>query len=546
MSTHIPKIEESTKFNFLTSIWIVPMIALLIAGWLGYQYFDERGPEIKILFPKNEGLIAGQSVIKFRNVPVGKVTDIHVTDDAKGVIVVVRMNSKNAIPYLTEKAKFWIVKPEVGFTGVSGLDTLLSGTYINVYSKLGGTYQETFYGLEQPYHDSSKGSYFHLTSMDGDNISVGTPLYYKNIPVGKVEYTYLSLEHNRIDVIAFIEKAYAPYVHADSKFWIKNIVNVDFTKGKLDVNIAPLSYILKGGIVFSSADTKENEPLPQNYTFTLFKSHTAADNTNIGGVKKKNKTFVLLTDDSLANLSVDALVRFDGFNIGKVLDIKLSYSKKLHSMTGKVFIEIDTSVFEDKHDKNTTGLKNFYEAVHEGLRAKVEALDPITGALFVNLTFAHNDGIGELKKGKNYVRIPMASNSSVGMMDTMTQILNKINNLELEKLVSAVTTVVESTQEPIVNANALLVDLKTTVKNINAFTAKESFEVLPDELSVALKALTKTLKSTRQVVKGYGNDSLMQKQLSQTLKILTHTSLEMQQFLKMLNRKPNSLIFGDN
>lgn len=150
MSTKIPKIEESNKFNLLTSIWIVPFIAMIIAGWLAYQYFEDLGPEIEIVFPKNEGLVAGQSVVKFRNVPVGKVTKIYVTTDIEGVIVRIRMNSKASKPYMTEYAKFWIVKPEVGFSGISGLDTLLSGTYINVYSEAGGTFREQHIGLTQP------------------------------------------------------------------------------------------------------------------------------------------------------------------------------------------------------------------------------------------------------------------------------------------------------------------------------------------------------------------------------------------------------------
>ena len=134
MSQEIPEIEESSKFNFITSIWIVPFIALIIAGWLGYQHFAERGSEIEIIFPQNEGLVAGQSVVKFRNVPVGKVTKIYVKEGIDGVVVVVRMNTKTSKPYLTEHARFWIVKPEVGLSGVSGLDTLISGTYINIYS----------------------------------------------------------------------------------------------------------------------------------------------------------------------------------------------------------------------------------------------------------------------------------------------------------------------------------------------------------------------------------------------------------------------------
>ena len=195
MSEHIPKIEESTKFNLFTSIWIVPFIAMLISLWLAFEHFSKIGPEIEILFPKNEGLVAGQSVVKFRNVPVGKVTKIILQEDGDGVVVFVRMNDKSSKPYITEKAKFWIVKPQFGISGVSGLDTLISGTYIDIYSIRGGSFEDKHIGLGQAYRDSTGGEYVQLNSKTGDDIVVGTPIYYKNLKVGTVEYLYLSKKH---------------------------------------------------------------------------------------------------------------------------------------------------------------------------------------------------------------------------------------------------------------------------------------------------------------------------------------------------------------
>ncbi|WP_415408112.1 intermembrane transport protein PqiB [Sulfurovum sp. CS9] len=547
MSKQIPEIEESSKFNFITSIWIVPFIALIIAGWLGYQHFAKRGPEIKIVFPKNEGLVAGQSLVKFRNVPVGKVTKIYADEETDGVTVVVRMNTRKSKPYLTEHARFWIVKPEVGLSGVSGLDTLISGTYMNVYSKAGGKrFKEKFIGLTQPYRDSVEGEYFHLASLNGENVSVGTPIYYKNIKVGQVEYVYLALDNKSIDIIIFIDKQYVPFVHDDSKFWTKNMMNIDFTKGNLDINIAPLNFMLQGGIIFSSSGEDKNISVAEGHVFPLYESKTQAESTTIGSVTKAIKKFMLLTDDSIANLRVNAPVRFDGFDIGRVSDMELSYDKSTHKMLGQVLVDIDTSVFEDKHESNSSGELNFYQAVEEGLRAKLVALDPITGMLFIDLTFNHQDGNGSIVKGSKYARLPMTRDSSRGIMTSMTQILDKLNNLPLEKLLASVNKVVDDTAVPIANANEVLIDLKKTIENINALTSKKSFEVLPDELNKAITSITRTLKSTEKVVKGYERDPIEKRQLMETLNVLTKTSQEMKIFLRMLNRKPNSLIFGDN
>ena len=546
MAEQIPEITQSTKFNFFTSIWIVPFIALIIAGWLAYQYFAERGPEIEIIFPVNEGLVAGQSVIKFRNVPVGKVTKIHVAPDTDGIIVTVRMNSNRSEPYLTEKARVWIVKPEVGLGGISGLDTLLSGTYINIYSKKGGKRaMRKFIGLSQPYRDSMEGEYFHLVSANGNDVSVGMPIYYKNIKVGQVEYVYLSLNQKNVDTIIFIDKQYASLIHDDSKFWIKSMMNVDFSKGNLDINIAPFKFMLQGGIVFSSSGVDENATVSSNRIFPIYKSKTDAASKTIGSVPNELAKFMLLTGVSTANLRELSPVRFEGFDIGWVDDIEISYSRESHTMLSKVMIAVDTTVFKDKDNQNKTGLENIYEAVNNGLRAKIDALDPISGMLYVDLTFDHNEGNGTVIQGKKYTQLPMVTQSKVGIMSSLSKIMDKVSNLPLDKLVNSLDKVINETSEPIANANEMILELKKSAKHLSALTSKKSFETMPNEVDKAIKELTRTLKSTRKVVDGYSSDSMLNKQLSYTLEILTKTSKEMEVFLRMLNRKPNSLIFGD-
>ena len=215
-------------------------------------------------------------------------------------------------------------------------------------------------------------------------------------------------------------------------------------------------------------------------------------------------------------------------------------------MLGKVLIELDTSLFKDPNDEKSTGEENLYQAVEEGLRAKISPLDPISGMLFVDLTFTHNEGNASIGKGNRYAVFPTVTNGDTSAMKSLSEILEKINKLPLEELFASVQKVVEESEKPVANANALLEDLQETVKNINTLTNKKSFQVLPDELDKALKEMTRTLKSTQKVVKTYDSNSLVKEQLTQTLEILSKTSQEMQVFLRMLNRKPNSLIFGDN
>jgi paraquat-inducible protein B len=185
-------------------------------------------------------------------------------------------------------------------------------------------------------------------------------------------------------------------------------------------------------------------------------------------------------------------------------------------------------------------------AVKEGLRAQIIPTDPITGTLYVDLTFTHQDENRTIVKEGAYALLPTVSYESGDLMASATKILDKINALPLEKLLASLNKVVDDSAKPVANANVLLLDLKKTVKNLNKMTDKKTFAAMPDEVNKMLKELTKTLKTTKKVVRGYDSNSLITKQLSQTLKIVTETSKEMQQFLEMLNRKPNSLIFGDH
>lgn len=556
MSKQIPKIEASDEFHFMTSIWIVPFIALLIAAWLAYQYFSELGPQIRIVFPKNEGLQAGQSHIKYRNVPVGTVTKIELQEDGTGIVVVARME-KTVTPFLNESSKFWIVKPEVGIGGVSGLDTLISGTYIDMHAKKDENIRANFVGQEHAYRNDSTGEYFVLNTHKGESaIKVGTPIYLKNIKVGQVEYVVLSLDNASVDVIVFIQNEYTPYLRTDSSFWVRTTFDVSFNNGHLDLAVAPVTDLIQGAIEFSSHKKGLSCNVPDGYVFKLYSNKGEVENTYLGKDKQQLEPFKIQTKESMAKLHIGSSVRYEGFEVGKVTEINTHYNKETHAMLTDVIVSINMAIFSNVNDvMSMTGKENFMQAIRDGLEAKIVPSDPITGFLYVDLIFGDEEN-QTILYDRGYNVLPSAADTSGNMMASMTKILDKINAIPLDTLVA-------SLQKMIANANTLVLDsgkvvkdvnaplvtvleeLQTTVKNLNKFSSKKTFVAMPDTMDKTLKELTKTLKTTKKVVGGYSNNSLIARQLSDTLKMVTKTSKEMSLFLKMLNRKPNSLIFGD-
>jgi len=546
MSQNLPKLEESSKFNFFTSIWIVPLIALFIAGWLAYQYYRDLGPRITILFETNEGLVAGQSYIKYRNVPVGKVEKITLQKDGEGVVVTARMD-KDAIPYLNKSSKFWIVKPEFGLSGVSGLDTLLSGTYIGMYANKSNQFVDEFVGLNHPFHkDTTKGEYILLkTPQLESSVKVGTPVYFKNIKAGQVEYIVLDAD-KIVNVVVYIKEDYKEFIAEDSKFWVRSMLNAEYNNGTIDFNIAPLTDILQGAIEFSATQSKTPKELPDSFYFSLYPNKSSINTQHFVSSDKEIKLFKLHTQEPISKLKVDAPVRFQGYKIGSIDSINLQYDKSNKKMSSDIILSMDTSVFVDPTDSNSTGYDNFAQAIEdEGLRARLDTIDPLTGFLFINLVFDNNFTKTSLYKDGKYVVLPMTTHREKTIFENAKSIVKKINDLPLDELVASINDVVKNTNKPIAHADELLLDLNKTIQNLNRFTSQRSFQKMPKRTDQALKDLSRTLKTTQKVLKGYDSNSLLVKQISQTLQIVTQTSKEMQEFLRMLNRKPNSLIFGD-
>jgi paraquat-inducible protein B len=529
MSAQTPQVEELSKFNLITSIWIVPFIAVIIAGWLAYQYFSELGPEIKIIFPTNEGLNAGQSQIKYRNVPIGTVKKIELQKNGDGVAVIARMD-KSAVPYLNTNTKFWIVKPEVGISGVSGLDTLISGTYINMHATKSGKKLRFFRGLSEGYRLTEKGQYFQLTAPSGYNIKQGTPIYFKNIQAGQVEHINISLDGQSVEFAIFINELYVPYIHRSSKFWVTSAADVSCANGRLDLNLAPVASLVQGGIEFSSTGEDKTDTVPYNFSFRLYKNAHLAEGQTIGRGGDFVTSFEIVTQEPIAKLKRGAFVEYQGYEVGRVKDIDLSYNPQTHKILGKVLVDIDLSSFSSKKDNVESCQNKFYSALEEGLSAKITATDPFTGALFIDLVFDANTTKKNVMRGERFVLLPTVPSEKGGLVN------------EIEKLVASLNKVVNDNAEPI---QLLVADLQKTAKDINAMTSTKSFKTMPDELNKTMKELTKTLNTTQKVLEGYDKNSLLTHQVSQTLKEVTKTSQEMQEFLKLMNRKPNSLIFGD-
>jgi len=560
-----PNIEESKGFNLFTSIWIVPLIALFISLWLVYQHFSKLGPEIRITFPNSGGLETGQSVIKYRNVSVGKVTRIEIQEDGKGVVVIARMN-KEVERFMNETTKFWIVKPEIGFTGVSGLETLISGSYITMYAHEGTEEKSDFHGLKNPYRDTDSGEYVLFKSKSVGGSIVGTPINYRNIQVGEVEHITLAADGTSVEMVAFVKKEYAHLINVSTKFWFQGLADVGMKGGRLDIKLAPIvPYLIFGGITF---ETKFDKPYPKvsaNYFYRVYNDQYEAESKKIGKKLSEDHLFRFQFRGRISGLKKGASIQYQGFEIGEVNDIALRYDSKAHMMEGTIQGDIDVSIFAEG---NRSGFENLSAAVEEGLRAQLVSVNPLVNSLYIDLVFSKNAApVTLLANETEGTLFPVMDIQKSSLLDELTAFTHKLNQLEINALLRSTRELIDGSAKPIqdslVKLDQAIESFKQLADNSNEPLKKmlESFtrssdalgtlvednatKEMPAKLNKAIEELDTTLKSTKRVLRGYRSNSLFGKRVTEMLKELNKNSEESKRLLRKLNKKPNSLLFGE-
>ncbi|MGK2943127.1 MAG: intermembrane transport protein PqiB, partial [Desulfuromonadales bacterium] len=333
-----PEAQIQTRRSF-SIIWVVPIIALLIGGWMAIKAWSEKGPEITITFVSAEGLEANKTKIKFKDVEIGTVTEIRLKEDLSGVIVTAVM-ARDAEDYLTEQSQFWVVRARVAAGEVSGLDTLFSGAYIGCIPSKEGKPAREFVGFEKlPIVTTGlPGRHFMLAAETLGSLDVGSPVYYRGIKVGQIVYYEFDADDESVNIRVFVRAPYHEKVMQNSRFW--NASGIDFTLDTegIKVNTQSLVSIVLGGVAFDLPEHLEsNQHADQDRVFKLYASH--AD------TKQKTYTikryYLMYFEQSVRGLSPGAPVEIKGIKLGEVLDVKLVLNSDDQSFRVAILVMIE-------------------------------------------------------------------------------------------------------------------------------------------------------------------------------------------------------------
>lgn len=532
--------ETSTPANIapmrtISKIWLVPFIAVLIGLWMVYYEWSTQGPLIAIEFTNAQGMQVGKTKLKARNVDVGEVTSIELNENSEGVTVMLRL-SKSAEYLLHEDSQFWLVSPKISHAGISGLDTLISGVYIEMLPGSSETSASEFVALpEAPLTPpGTPGLHITLNSRDKFAYAKGDPIIYKGLTVGQFEDIYFNFEERVVYYNVFIKAPYHQLITTNTRFWDVSGWRIDLNADGLSVETGNLETMLTNGATF---DVPKGMPLGDRVNnreyFDIYANYEAADDQRY----KFSAQFVVLVSDTIRGLRVGAPVEYRGVQIGQVLDTNLLAGRakeKLVIHDVKIPILINMQPGRIGLPDNEHGLKIMVEQnklwILNGLKALLKTGNLLTGSLFVELQHFDEQPVSEIAEHEGFPVIPVLGDEFSQLTAKAENFMNTLNNLPLNKIAN--------------NSNDLLLELTNTAKELQAVSQNLSAvldNVQEEKLS---KQLANTLNSISTLSQDFSSGSKSHEELREALSSLTKVMYELKPLLNQINKKPNSLIFN--
>jgi len=525
----VAKIQTKRPFSI---VWIVPLVALIIGGWLAYKAISEKGPVITITFSTADGLEAGKTKIKYREVDIGQVETIALNNDVSKVVVTAKM-IKGSERYLTDQTKFWVVRPRISGSSVSGLSTMLSGAYIGIDGSDKGAPALAFTGLEVPpvITVGQPGRHFMLKADMLGSLDVGAPVYYRQIQVGQVVSYNFDASGKAVDIKIFIEAPHHAKVTETTRFWNASGVDVTLNAQGLKVDTQSMVSIVSGGIAFDNVpkDAPPGDEAKENETFLLY-----AGEADIHEKKYTVRNYwILLFNESVRGLSVGAPVELYGIKIGEVIDLNLEFDLDNKKFLVPVIIAIEPERISSakkeealKIVKKDPGalIKELVEK--QGLRAQLQSGNLLTGQLMINMTFVSDAPKITLSNYAGYRVVPTIPGSFEKLQESLSKIISSLEKVRFDQIGTELQQMLKET--------------KTTVAEIGDFTKKMNHETSP-QLQSTLIELQKTLVD---IQKGMGKDSPLSYNANKSLEELSLSLRSLRELTDTLNKQPQSIIFG--
>ncbi|WDP90392.1 MAG: MCE family protein [Desulfobacter sp.] len=543
-SSSLPRAAVSRKKE-ISLVWIVPIVALVVGAGLVYKAVKEKGPVAVISFESAEGIEAGKTRVKYKDVDMGKVRAVRLTPGLNGVRVTVDLD-REAEGYLTDQTRFWVVRPRLSGTTVSGLSTLLSGAYIAIEPGREGRPKSEFKGLEIPplVTRDSRGSLFTLKAGELDSLDYGSPVYFRGVKVGQVTGYGLETGGKGVDVQVFINAPHDGMVTRASRFWSASGLDMDLGANGLKINTESLVSILLGGIVLANPDAETpGPPVPAGTVFSLHSSREAA----MAKQFSRKIPYLLKFSHSVRGLDIGAPVEFRGFVVGRVADISIEFDSKKNQVLVPVRIEIEEErLAQVSPGKEMPEAEDILEIlVRHGMRGQLRTGNLLTGKLYLALDFFENAAPAQILDHGDILEIPTVAGSLEALTSHLSAVLVKLEKLPVAEISRQLIGAVQSVKKAGDTVTALAGSGDTTGA-VNSFNlALQKIGILADSLS---SELPPALVQARQTLDGVGGvlakDAAVVADLQRTLAELAEAAKAVRALAEELEQHPESLLRG--
>ena len=505
-------------------VWVVPLAAAVIGISLLIRNWQNTGPRVTISFLSGEGLQVGKTLVKYRDVAVGRVSAVDLSADHQTVLVRADL-SKEAAGLLKADTQFWIVRPRIGVGSVSGLDTLLSGVYIGMKTGTAAQRERQFVGLENPpaLSHGPRGRELQLHAARAGSLSIGAPVYFRQFQVGRViDENLLPDGSTRVNV--FVDAPYDGFVKPVTRFWNASGIDVRLGADGLNVQTESLAAVLAGGIAFDDGPIEVVQAAGVPADFSLYKDEAEAMAPPDGEPHYVRMRFA----QSLRGLEVGAPVEFVGVNIGSVLAVDLGYEREDRSfpviVTAKVYPRRMGQAYavlaaQGKTESDETLAAFVGTLVNRGLRAQPRSGSLLTGKLYIALDFLPATSRAAFDASIRPLELPTVNGTFQELEASVGRLVKKVNDLPLEQLAA---------------------DLHTDLQDLHETLSELHTHVLPNAVDT-LSALHGTLDSAQRTL---DVESPLQRGLAETLLEARSTLQAVRELADYVDRHPDALLRG--
>ena len=521
-----------TKVKNWSPVWIFPIVTVLIGAWILFYHYSHQGPLVTLITTNAEGIEGGKTTIKSRSVNVGVVESAVLSDDLLHVEITARLNS-GMEKLLHKDSAFWVVKPQVGREGISGLGTLLSGAYIELQPGTKGGKNRQYDLLDAPplAPPDAKGIRITLESNKAGQLAAGDPVLFRGYRVGSVETSTFDAAKRSIKYQLFIAAPNDRLVTSNARFWKDSGIAVDMSSQGMRVEMGSLTTLFSGGVSF---DVPEGWELGKAATpgseYKLFDDQKSTQDS----LYTNHIDYLMFFKDSVRGLQPGAPVEFRGIRLGTVAKVPFFTAGMRQKINDDfripVLIRLEPERLQNLVGDDVRIEDNMASLIKRGLRATMKTGSLVTGALFIDLDFNPKaPPVTDLPTFDGYSIIPTMSGGLAQIQQRLLETLDKINNLPLNPMINQATNALNESQQTMKR-------LQQTLDNLNKITSNKSMQELPADMQTTLRELNRSMQGFQPGSAAYNKMVADMQRLDQVLR-------ELQPVLRTLNDKSNSLIF---